>query len=280
MLPIELALVSTLPQVGFADLSMVSAAIQKQVVRDFGPVWNVTATIDAFATLDDVPVGYWPIIVVEAVTHGGQHRDRNGQPFALIEGGPSWSLAAGHEALEMLADPFGSRLIAGASPVEAQGRVEFLVEVCDPCEDDDFAYTVNGVLVSDFYTPSYFDPVAAAGVRYSFTGAITAPREVLPGGYLTWHEPVGGDWFQLRRFTDKPEIKNLGPLPIGSEAIRTKIDRLTPETYRLSRLHESRPSMRRAHAARRSIEAATAARARGWKEIINSQRRKRPGRER
>jgi hypothetical protein len=278
MIPMQLALISTVAQVDFADLSMVSAAIQKQIVRDFEPVWNAPATIDAFATLDDVPVGYWPIIVVEAVAHGGQHRDRNGQPFALIEGGTSWSLAASHEALEMLADPFGSRLIAGASPAPGQGRVEFLVEICDPCEDDDFAYTVNGVLVSDFYTPNYFDPVTAAGVRYSFTGALTAPREVLPGGYLTWHEPVGGDWFQLRRFTADPEIKNLGPLPIGSEAIRTMIDRLTPETYRLGRLDESRRSVVGARAARRSIAAATAARAQCWRDTIESLKLKKPGR--
>jgi hypothetical protein len=275
-LPMQLALVSTVDEVDFAELSMASAAIQKQITRDFAPVWNVTATIDAFAALTDVPLGYWPIIVVEAVAHGGQHRDRNGQPFALIEGGASWPLAASHEALEMLADPFGNRLIAGFSPVEAQGRVEFLVEVCDPCEDDDFAYTANGVLVSDFYTPNYFDPVAAPGVRYSFSGAITKPREVLAGGYLTWHEPTSGDWFQLRRFTAEPEIKNLGPLPAGSEAIRTKIDRLTPETCRLSRLDKSRPSMRRALAARRSVAAATTARAEAWKEIMAAQTTKKP----
>lgn len=278
MLPMHLGLVSTVAAVDFAELSVVSAAVQKQIVRDFAPLWNVEATIDAFATLDDVPVGYWPVIIVEAVAEGGQHRDRNGQPLALIEGGPSWSLAASHEALEMLADPFGNRLIAGNSPVEAQGRVEFLVEVCDPCEDDDFAYTVNGVLVSDFYTAHYFDPVAAVGVRYSFTGAIAAPRQVLPGGYLTWHEPVGGDWFQLRRFTAEAEVKNLGPLPAGSEAIRTKIDRLTPQTYRLARLNESKPSMRRAHVARRAVAAAAKTRAEDWKKIIEEQRRgKRPG---
>ena len=30
--------------------------------------------------------------------------------------------------------------------------------------------------MSDFYTPNYFDPVKAAGVRYSYTGAITSPH--------------------------------------------------------------------------------------------------------
>ena len=57
----------------------------------------------------------------------------------------------------MLVDPFGDKLKAGDSPKADQGRVLFLVEVSDPSEAKEFAYTVNGVLVSDFYTPSFFD---------------------------------------------------------------------------------------------------------------------------
>ena len=33
-------------------------------------------------------------------------------------------------------------------------------------------YPVNGVPVSDFYTPRYFEPVRTDGTRYSFTGEI------------------------------------------------------------------------------------------------------------
>ena len=59
----------------------------------------------------------------------------------------------------MLADPFGNRLVAGDGPNPARpGRVEFLVEVCDPCEAPALGYTVNGIRVSDFYTPEYFSP--------------------------------------------------------------------------------------------------------------------------
>src|SRR5262249_43354933 len=150
--------------VDFGEVSAVSAAIQKQLIRDFGPIWNVDATIDPFVKLEDVPLGYWRILVVDTFAKGGQHRDRNGQPFALVAAGSSWSLVASHEALEMLADPFSSRLVSGDSLIESQGRVEYLVEVCDPCQGDDFAYHVDGILVSDFYTPNYFDPVRSDGV--------------------------------------------------------------------------------------------------------------------
>ena len=50
-------------QLSSSDVTRVAAALQKQVARDFGPQWDVKATVDAFATLDDVPLGYWPILV-------------------------------------------------------------------------------------------------------------------------------------------------------------------------------------------------------------------------
>src|SRR5689334_23593779 len=122
--------------------------------------------------------------------------------------GSSSPLVTSYEAIEMLADPFGNSTRTGESTMEGQGRVEFLVEVCDPCEGDDFAYTVNGVLVSDFCTPAYYDPVQSEGVRYSFTGAITAPHQVLDGGYLTWREPVSNNWFQQRNAAGTATFKD------------------------------------------------------------------------
>jgi len=66
------------------------------------------------------------IIVADVKGAAGVHLDRNGQPFALVEYGQGWwSLTASHETLEMLADPWGNRLIAGNSPKPDQGRVEF-----------------------------------------------------------------------------------------------------------------------------------------------------------
>ena len=74
--------------------------------------------------------------------------------------------------------------------------MEFLVEVCDPSEAAEFGYTVNDILVSDFYTPRFFDPALDTQARYSFTGAITKPRQILRGGYVSWHDPVSNHWWQ------------------------------------------------------------------------------------
>jgi len=260
----HLALVSETKQLSLSELGSVSAALQKQVLRDFFPIWEVHATVDVFAKLDDVPLDYWPMIVRDDIqTDGasGIHEDKDGHPFALIQYSEGWSLTASHECLEMLGDSNGSRVCAGASPMAGQGRVEFLVEVCDPSESDAYAYTINGVTVSDFYTPQFFAPVAAPGMRFSFTGAIQAPREVLPGGYLSWHDPVTDHWFQEIFFSDAPKFRDLGPLTQGAQrgphegaqSIRRQIYDLSPEVFAARR--------RRASAAPSGAQRATAARA-------------------
>ena len=233
MLIRQTALVSEVGGISSSELAKVSAALQKQVMRDFAPIWEVQATVDAFPALDDVPLGYWPIIVRDDIgfNAAGIHLDKDGQPFSLVKFEPGWSLTASHEVLEMLADPFGDRLIAGPSLKPGQGRVEYLVEVCDPPEDIRFAYTVNGVTVSDFYTPEFFDPVAAPGVRYSFTGAIKKPREVLKGGYISWHEPVTDHWWQQIFFGPKKQFRDLGVFTASHESVREMIDRRTRHRY-------------------------------------------------
>ncbi|WP_125591353.1 hypothetical protein [Amycolatopsis balhimycina] len=231
------------------------------------------ATVDGFDSLEAVPLGYWPVIVVADVKDAaGFHTDQNGQPFALVEAGSSWSLTASHETLEMLADPFGNRLMADPSPKPGQGRVEFLVEVCDPSEDDAFAYTVNDVLVSDFYTPRYFDPVRHDGVRYSFNGRLTEPRQVLPGGYLSWHDPVSDHWFQETFFGTEPKFPDLGVLARANRSLREMIDAARPETRRLSTLEPENSRLTRAITAAGSSEEASSARAQSLRAHIEGLR--------
>lgn len=228
----HLALVSESNRVRMGDLLKVAAALQKQTTRDLAPIWDIAATVVAYETLEDVPTDYWPMIIRDDIgmNAAGVHLDNNRQPFALITSSDSldtWSLTASHETMEMLVDPFGDRLAGGDSPKPDQSRVNFLVEVCDPSEAADFAYTVNGILVSDFYTPRFFDPVASSGVRYSFTGAIEAPRHILRGGYLSWVDPTTNDWWQTTWFGGtQPAFRKLGPLS-NSRSLRTQIDEIT-----------------------------------------------------
>ena len=233
----HVALVSETDKVAFPALAKVSAALQKQASRDLAPIWNISATVDAFGSLDDVPIDYWPIIVrddIEVNGAAGIHLDKDGHPFALAQFSQGWSLTASHECLEMLVDPMGNRTKAGKSPKPGQGRVEFLVEVCDPSEADEFSYAVNGIVVSDFYTPEYFAPASSSGARYSFTGAITKPRQVLKGGYLSWHDPVSDHWFQEAWFEGaKPSFRDLGVLNNAEGSIRTQIYQRTQEAFKV-----------------------------------------------
>ena len=277
MLIRQVAVVPDGVDIELKEILRVTSALQKQVSRDFGPIWSVSATVDGFASLEEVPLGYWPVTIKEDVKNAaGFHVDKNGQPFAVVEAGDSWSLTASHEVLEMLADPFGNRLIAGTSP-KGQDRVEFLVEVCDPSEDAHFAYTVNDVLVSDFYTPQYFDPVRNDGVRYSFTNSITEPRQVLKGGYLSWHDPVTGHWFQQTFFGARPTTKDLGVLDRGTRSLREMIDELTPQTKRLSHLQQETPQLTGAISAAESANGATRARAESLRAAIQAAQNRKPG---
>jgi hypothetical protein len=223
-------LVSEDSAIDFAELSAVAAALQKQVTRDFAPLWQTNATVTAFARLEDLPLDYWPIIIMDDINApgaAGYHDDDHGQPFSLVQYSAGWSLTASHELLEMLGDPFGRRMVAGQSPIDGQGRVKFLVEVCDPSEGRQFAYRVNGITVSDFYTPHYFDPVKAPGVRYSYTNSIQEPRQVLRGGYLSWFNPADGRWWQRTWFGGTASKDRKLSLNIQNGNIRAAIDRET-----------------------------------------------------
>ncbi|TMA97253.1 MAG: hypothetical protein E6J74_05750 [Deltaproteobacteria bacterium] len=233
MLIRQIALTSETKKVSLSELSKVAAALQKQTTRDLVPIWEIKATVDAFAKLNEVPIGYWPIVVTEEDLGdaAGIHEDKDGQPFSLVKYGNGWSLTASHECLEMLVDPFGNRLVSGPSGMKGQGRVRFLVEICDPSEDTPYAYRSNGILVSDFYTPDYFDPVTSPNIRYSFSGAIKHPRQVLKGGYLSWHEPKSDHWFQETFFSgNKSRFRDLGKFTAqAGQNLRSLVYKRTPE---------------------------------------------------
>ncbi len=274
----QLALVSEVNDIKASQLARAGAALQKQAMRDFRPIWNVLATVDTFPVLEDVPIGYWPIIIRDDIGFPGAagiHLDEDGQPFALVQYSNTWTLTASHEVLEMLADPFGNRLVASDSIKPGQGRVEYLVEVSDPSEAVAFSYRVNGVMMSDFYTPSFFDPLSAPGVRYSFTGAIPAPRKVLKGGYLSWHDPVTNHWFQQTWFSgNKPKFVDLGVFAANAN-IRGEIDRRTPVPQHLGKsVPEAKRLVAAATASSDAVHEAGASKAKSWHGQIAALRKK------
>ncbi len=269
MLPIKVALVSKSQQVPAADVAKVAAAINVQVTRDFAPIWSVNASVSSLPDPKAIPPGIWPVFIVDKLPpgEGGVHLTKHKQPYALVAAGSSWSVAASHETLEMLADPSGNRLVAsqaiqvvGTEIQDAPGKFEYLTEVCDPSEGDKFAYLIDDVVVSDFYTPHFFDPMKAAGVRYSFTGALTAPRQVLPDGYLSWFNPTLNEFQQLRYFGE-PQIFNLGSPSSKHDNLRAFSDAAVRTTEALAALPATAPVMQRRAERGKALAEAAARRA-------------------
>jgi phosphatidylserine/phosphatidylglycerophosphate/cardiolipin synthase-like enzyme len=234
--------------VNLRDIIRVAAAINLQVNRDLQSVWSISATVTAIADPESIEPGVWPIFIVDDVGQDGAaglHLTDHKQPYALVDAGPTWSLTASHECLEMLVDPSGNRLVS-SSAVAVVGndvkdvtteKFEYLVEVADPSEDPANAYMIDGVLVSDFYAPHFFDPVVSPGVRYSFTGRIKRPRQILENGYISWLNPSLGTMQQLRWF-GKPEVVDLPGHPAASDrgTLRGFVDAQTRPPMHLSRL--------------------------------------------
>src|ERR1700712_1344786 len=119
------------------QLAAVAAALQTQVLRDFAPEWGATAVISAVG-FDDIPAGYIPLIVqdtLEGPLVNGFHRTRRDEtPYIVVPYGPNWSLAASHELWRMLANPTGSGRVPGQSCMYGQRSVDYLLDVCAPCQ--------------------------------------------------------------------------------------------------------------------------------------------------
>jgi len=98
-------------------------------------------------------------------------------------------------------------------------------------------------MVSDFYTRQYFDPLQSSGVRYSFSGQIRGPREVLDGGYLSWFDPETGHLFQLQVDRKKTQICDKGEVPFRVESLRAFSDSVSTDRRDAVIKGGSRPGM-------------------------------------
>lgn len=236
----------SLMQVGLVDqtgeidktlMQATAAALNIQVRRDLPQFWELHASVSYLPSPDRIPAGVWPVFLVEKLPpgEGGFHMNKHNQPYAKVIASAKsdeWTIDASHETIEMLLDPYGNRLQNSTSIEVKDGKIHdgtaefsYLVEGCDPCEADGYSYAIQGIAVSDFLTPHFYEPEATPGTRYSFTGAIKAPRQILPGGYISWVN-VEADQMQQLLWVDpksSPTIRSLGPIPPGM-SLRAWVD--------------------------------------------------------
>lgn len=212
-IPVHVGLVDKTGKIDAATLTEVAGALNEQVQADFAPAWHVRATVGYYLS---PPAGTWTIQLVKSLSDPsalGYHTDSDKQPVAYVDAiddqsrvDPDWTITASHELLEMLADPWGNRLHS-AKHLDGRahdGRVRYLLEVCDPCEAT--SYEVGGVAVSDFILPAYYRSTRSGlHPKLSYAGAITEPQEVDEGGYISFVDGRGNWW---QRFVEDGEVRD------------------------------------------------------------------------
>jgi hypothetical protein len=187
--------VSNQSRVEDAEVRRVLSAIQKQVDRDFFPLWGWRAKL----------------VMGARRRKGAMHiilRDASEDEFAgyhMIDGVPEaevftrgtdgelladWQATLSHEVLEMIADPGVNLYARGHLRYQGRRRIAFVAyEVCDPVQAS--LYRIGGVQVSDFVTPEWFEPERPPGsLKFSFRDSVMAPFELADGGYIDAY--VGG----------------------------------------------------------------------------------------
>jgi hypothetical protein len=104
----------------------------------------------------------------------------------------------------------------------------YAYEVCDACEDDQFGYKLNNVLVSDFVYPAYFESFRKANsTQFDHGNKITAPFMLLAGGYISVLDlaNLSEGWQQLTANRSDRATQVKSRARIGSRRERRRISR-------------------------------------------------------
>ena len=186
-----------------ADVQTMTTAIASQVQSDVAPIWErAPATVTFYADPTKVSAEAHVIAIVDTIqdqptgVQGFHAMNQAGQTWGLVAAQPElangaqvltgdWSISStlSHEVLEMFIDPD-----CNMWATDGQGSV-YSLEVCDPVEAP--TYPVNGVSVSNFVTPAWFDPLAPAGSQFDKLNLLKAGFSILPGGYMTYESANG-----------------------------------------------------------------------------------------
>jgi len=141
---------------------------------------------------------WWQIVVMDNPDQAGalgyHELTSQGAPLGKIfaqldlDSGSSWTATLSHELLEMLADPWINWCAFGSD------NKIYALEVCDAVEAYNLGYFIDGVLVSDFVTPAWFEPTCAD--RMDFKQHLAKELELARGGYISIFDPPNG-WTQV-----------------------------------------------------------------------------------
>lgn len=165
------------------DLRKLVSALEKQLQRDFVPIWGYPA---ALYITDKPKPGEWQVVFLDdsdaADALGYHDLTKNGEPVSKVfvkstlAAGEKVSTTTSHELLEMLIDP--------AAQMWAQDGdgLFYAYEMCDAVESEEYA--IDGIAVSDFVYPSFFESFhKPRSVRFDHLNKVTRPFQTLKNGY-------------------------------------------------------------------------------------------------
>jgi len=180
-------------------------ALQIQCDRDFARYYGITAKLSFVSKNQTPPPNQWWLLILDDSTQAGALGFHDltsqglpqGKVFARtdLELGDEWTVTTSHELLEMLGDPSINKTVS--VEMEDHHVRQYMYEVCDACERDKFGYKIDGVQVSDFVTPQWFEPLAIneTNPQFDHMRKINQPFELLDGGYIGIND--GNGWTKL-----------------------------------------------------------------------------------
>lgn len=173
-----IAIINSTKNVTDATLQSVTNAVATQVHNEFKAAWAKDYTFVFVGKGKTIPSGAWKMYIDDR--KGDYHTVSNGAPIGYCHvSGVSvdyWTNTISHEVCEMGEDPFVN--VTYKRPDGSTGSVE----VCDACEQNNQGYRISSILMSDFVYPSWFKSSGSA--PFDQTRLISAPFQILPGGYL------------------------------------------------------------------------------------------------
>ena len=233
MAEIRVSVVNESKAVTDGEVAKAIAALQKQVSNDFSSAWGVDATLAQVAKGQTPPEGSWWLIILDNSDQAGAlgYHDltSEGLPLGKVFAGTDkqfgykWTVTASHELLEMLADP-DINLTVFAQKTAKNGSL-FAYEVCDACEDDAFGYDIDGITVSDFVFPAWFESFRTGDVQFDQQRQIHKPFDLLEGGYIGEFDVASGTgWHQVTAKGTPPSFQLRPRLGSRRERRRTPRD--------------------------------------------------------
>lgn len=223
-------------------------AIDRQIQRDFSPTWGLSASLVLLRkgqSLQVPPDG--KVAHIHLMDHGqaiGFHIEEQSGIAAgfVITDLPAltgsvakwltWTTALSHEVLELIADPFVNLLAKGPHPRFKGREVFHYREVCDPVQS--LVYDLDGVSVSNFVLPHYYNAVGQRGMQNDFLNSrLRAFRWVGDGVIGFWDPKVGKNG----RYVEFPQAP---PKSAAHQARRAKGKHARLSRYTVPHLAHSR----------------------------------------